>query len=100
MGMRSPLSRLVPVLAASALLLSACSEDISSRGVMLETLDEQGSLTPEQAECVTADFFEGGAYTQDQLDDVASGFNNEDGTEKVPGFEAYATEVIASCIRQ
>ena len=67
---------------------------------MVETLEDQGSLTPEQAECVTAKIFEGGEFVQDQLDQVASGFNNDDGTEKVPGFEAYASEAIDDCIRQ
>ncbi len=67
---------------------------------MVETLGNQGSLTPEQAECVTVKLFDSGDYLQDQLDEVASGFNNDDGSEKVKGFEAAASTAIDDCIRQ
>lgn len=67
---------------------------------MVETLGNQGSLTPEQAECVTVKLFDDGGYLQEQLDQVASGFTNDDGSEKVKGFEADAAAAIDDCIRQ
>lgn len=97
-GMRSPIRRLTIIAAVAGLTLSACSEDISSREVMIETLTEQGSMSLDDATCVANEMFDGGTYTEDDLKTVAKGFTDDDGNEKIEGFTAYAEGVIDGCL--
>ncbi len=95
--MRTPLRsrtsrRSVAVLAAGALLLSACGEGDATREDLIASLTEQARLSAGEAECVAVALYDSGDWEQGQLNNAAKD------PSSVDGFQAALDETLADCI--
>lgn len=96
--MRSPLPlRALGGLAALALTVTACGDGDATRDDLAQALIDVSGFSDEEAECVAAAIYDSGEWTQDQLNSVGGGLENDDGTEKVEGFTAAFDAAIEDC---
>ncbi len=92
---------LVAVLAAVALLASACGGGPGSREDFNEVLTRGGSLTPEEADCISGEVFDRYGDDDDSLGKLSAApdlafLEGEDG---IDGFTEFFDSAVESCLQ-
>ena len=91
MGRRVTPLRLIAGLLASAALLSACGAEASDREAFVRAMERQGTMTPEQAECMAVAVFDSGELTESEIN------NGADDLEGASAFEGVFRDALDSC---
>ncbi len=94
---RRPGRRLVAGLVAVAALATACGDGDATRDDLVANLTDVAGFSDDEAECVAAAIYDSGDWTQDELNIVGGGLVDEDGNERVAGFNDALDAAVADC---